>query len=226
VLIYGHRGSPASAPENTLASFQEALKAGVDGLEFDVRASADGELIVIHDRDLARTTSLTGNVDELPFATIRAADAGKGQRVPTLDEVLELVGNRVHLDIEVKQAGLEAPILKTLARHPEVRRALSSFDEDILLAFRALTESVDLIPITPFVSEGLIAFTEQLKSPAVALMSSAYTAVTSKLLAARKLPVIVWTVNDIEEARRVRSLGAHGICTDRPAEIISSLANA
>src|SRR5215210_999582 len=111
MLIYGHRGSPATSLENTLASFREAIDAGVDGLEFDVRASADGIPIVIHDRELDRTTSMTGNVDELPFESIRSADAGNGQPVPTFEEVLDLVTDRVHLDIEVKQSGIESVIL-------------------------------------------------------------------------------------------------------------------
>src|SRR5215211_465995 len=153
VLIYGHRGSPATSPENTLASFEEAINAGVAGLEFDLRASADGVLVVLHDRELDRTTSLAGNVDELPFSTIRTADAGNGQHIPTFEEVLELAGDRVHLDIEVKQAGLEAPILSTLNRFPDTRWALSSFDEDILIAFREHSRDVDLVPIVPFVSD-------------------------------------------------------------------------
>jgi glycerophosphoryl diester phosphodiesterase len=223
MLIYGHRGSPATSPENTLKSFQEAINAGVHGLEFDVRASSDGDLIIIHDRDLARTTSLSGNVDELPVATIRTADAGDGQPVPTLQEVLDLVGDRVHLDIEVKQSGLESQILNTLGHYPNARWALSSFDEDILFALRQLSETADLIPIVPFVSDGLFSFAKKLRSPAVALMASSYMETAAELFAVAELPVIVWTVNDIEEAFRVKALGAYGLCTDSPAKIVAAL---
>jgi glycerophosphoryl diester phosphodiesterase len=223
MLIYGHRGSPATSPESTLKSFQEAIDARVDGLEFDVRAAAGGDLIIIHDRDLARTTSLSGSVDELPLSTIRTADAGNGQRVPTLREVLDLVGDRVHLDIEVKQAGLESQILDSLGQHPNAQWALSSFDEDILLAFRQLSETAHLIPIVPFVSDGLFSFAKKLRSPAVALMASSYTETAAELFAVAELPVIVWTVNDVEEAKRVEALGAHGLCTDCPAKIMAAL---
>lgn len=222
MLIYGHRGSPATSPENTLASFRKAIDAGVDGFEFDVRASADGIPIVIHDRELDRTTSMTGNVDELPLGSIRSADAGDGQLVPTFEEVLDLVSDRVHLDIEVKQPGIESVILSTLANFPRSRWALSSFDEDILLAFRALSESIELIPIVPFVSPGLIPFVRKLQSPAVALMASSYTASSAEYFAYEKIPVIVWTVNDLEEARRVRDLGAFGLCTDCPGDLIGA----
>jgi glycerophosphoryl diester phosphodiesterase len=223
VLIYGHRGSPATSPENTLASFQEAINAGVDGLEFDLRASADGVLVVLHDRELDRTTSHSGNVDELLFSTIRTADAGNGQRVPTFEEVLELAGDRVHLDIEVKQAGLVAPILSTLTQFPDTRWALSSFAEDILIAFCELSDDANLVPIVPFVSDGLIPFAKKLRSPAIALMASSYTESTAGLLASAKLPVIVWTVNDVTEATRVELLGAYGLCTDCPAKLIGAL---
>jgi glycerophosphoryl diester phosphodiesterase len=222
MLIYGHRGSPSTSPENTLNSFREAIDAGVHGLEIDVRSSVDGAIVIIHDRELARTTSLSGNVDELPFSTIRTANAGDGQAIPTLEEVLDLVGDRVQLDIEVKQSGLESEILDTLGHSPDVRWALSSFDEDILLAFRQLSETADLIPIVPFVSDGLIPFAHRLRSPAVALMASSYTESAAELFAKAELPVIAWTVNAVEEARRVQTLGAHGICTDCPAEMIAA----
>lgn len=225
MLIYGHRGSPATIAENTLPSFEAAIQAGVDGLEFDVRASADGVLVVIHDRGLERTTFGQGNVDELSFDTIRAADAGDGDLVPTLGEVLDLAGDRVHLDIEVKQGGIESKIFETLARFPKSRWVLSSFDPEILTALRALSESAQLVPISPFATPKLVTFAKSMKSPAVALMASAYNKTTAGLFFGEQLPVIVWTVNDVSEANRVRSLGAHGLCTDCPAEIILGLKN-
>jgi glycerophosphoryl diester phosphodiesterase len=223
MLIYGHRGSPAAIAENTLPSFEAAIQAGVAGLEFDVRASADGVLVVIHDRDLKRTTSGAGNVDELSFDTVREADAGNGASIPTMDEVLELAGDRVHLDIEVKQAGIESKILDTLARFPKSRWVLSSFDPEILKAFRSRSGSADLVPISPFATPELVTFAKNMKSPAVALLASAYDETSAELFASENLPVIVWTVNDVAEARRVQSLGAYGLCTDCPADTIAGL---
>jgi glycerophosphoryl diester phosphodiesterase len=225
MLIYGHRGSPATIAENTLPSFEAAIQAGADGLEFDVRASADGVVVVIHDRGLERTTSGDGNVDEIPFDRIRAADAGNGASIPSLDEVLELVGDRVHLDIEVKQAGIESKILGTLARFPRARWVLSSFDLEILTAFRALSESAALVSISPFATPELVTFAKNMKSPALALMACAYDEKSAGLLTVAELPVIVWTVNDVTEAIRVQSLGAFGLCTDCPADIIVGLKN-
>ncbi|MFL5760817.1 MAG: glycerophosphodiester phosphodiesterase [Thermomicrobiales bacterium] len=225
MLIYGHRGAPATFPENTLPSFEAAIHAGVDGLEFDVRASADGVPVVLHDQDLARTTSGAGNVDELSLATIRQLDAGNGETVPKLEEVLDLVADLVHLDIEVKQSGIESIVLATLARFPRARWTLSSFDPEILIAFRAISQTVHLIPIAALANPPLVEFARSINAPAVALLSTAYDESSSRIFAGGSLPVIVWTVNDIFEAERVQQLGAHGLCTDCPADIIAGLAS-
>jgi glycerophosphoryl diester phosphodiesterase len=111
----------------------------------------------------------------------------------------------------------------TLSRFPSARWVLSSFDEDILLAFRQLSTTVELVPIVPFVAQGLIPFVRKLGAPAVALMASSYSESSADLFAREQIPVIVWTVNDIDEARRVESLGAYGICTDCPARMIGAL---
>src|SRR3954452_11230788 len=98
--IYAHRGASATEPENTLRAFQRALDLGVEGIELDVQATADRVPVILHDRDLARTTNGTGNVDEITFDDLQTFDAGDGEHVPTLHEVLDLVGDRIHLDIE------------------------------------------------------------------------------------------------------------------------------
>jgi glycerophosphoryl diester phosphodiesterase len=223
VLIYGHRGSPATNAENTLPSFEEAIRAGVHGLEFDVRESANGIPMILHDRGLDRTTNGHGHIDEMSFEMIRNAVAGNGAQIPTLDEVLDLAGGLVHLDIEVKQAGIEKTILESLARFPKARYILSSFDPDILLAFRSLSSTVDLAPISTFASREVVEFAQQLGSRFIALMADAYNEQSASWFEDADLKVIVWTVNDMEEALRVKCLGAYGLCTDRPAEIIEAL---
>ena len=86
-LIYAHRGVSAIHPENTLRAFRHALAIGVDGIELDVHATADGIPVVIHDRDVGRTTDGSGYVDQIPLARLATFDAGDGERVPTLAEV-------------------------------------------------------------------------------------------------------------------------------------------
>src|SRR5256885_16654645 len=93
-LILGHRGAPAEAPENTLASFRRAAELGADGIELDVQRSADGRLPLIHDARVDRTTDGHGTVGELPWATLAALDAGNGERIPTLDDLLAFAAGR------------------------------------------------------------------------------------------------------------------------------------
>ncbi|HUT15796.1 MAG TPA: glycerophosphodiester phosphodiesterase family protein [Anaerolineae bacterium] len=113
-LNFGHRGEPRAAPENTLASFQKAREDGADGVELDVQLCADGELVVIHDSSVDRTTNGCGCVRELTLVELKALDAGswfgprfRDERVPTLREVVEWAGNDVLLDVELKDFSLE-----------------------------------------------------------------------------------------------------------------------
>jgi glycerophosphoryl diester phosphodiesterase len=121
ILVGGHRGNPAEHPENTLASYRSALELGVDLIECDVHLTADGELIVIHDHTLDRTTDGTGMVRDKPLAELRELDAGGGEKLPLLDEVVELARGRAALAIELKQAplpypGLEEKVVDALRR--------------------------------------------------------------------------------------------------------------
>ncbi len=223
MLIYGHRGAPAVTPENTLLAFQAALDAGVDGIEFDVQATADGIPVILHDRMLDRTTNGTGPVDRISLADLRLLDAGRGERVPTLAETLELVGDRVHLDIELKQAGIERQVLAGLARHPSVRWAISSFDWTSLARCRAISNDAELWLLADHASDAMLATAARLGATAISLRAAALTPDVAKTLQQAGLRVVVWTVNDPVAARTAQSLGAAGLCTDDPATILQAL---
>lgn len=105
IYVAGHRGWPDQHPENTMESFRAAIEAGVDQIETDVRITKDGELVLIHDATVDRTTNGTGKVCEMTFAELQALDAGGGNRVPRLVDLLELVKDHptMTLDIELKE---------------------------------------------------------------------------------------------------------------------------
>ena len=220
--IYAHRGASAIHPENTLRAFQHALAIGVDGIELDVHATADGIPVVIHDRAVERTTDGAGYVDEMPLARLATFDAGDGERVPTLADVLALVGDAAHLDIEIKGAGIERAVLEVLAEYPDVRWAISSFAWDTLRAVRQLDSVAEIWPLTERVADDLFAVATELESPAVSLFTGAYTDESAVSLNNAGLRVVVWTVNDPREARRVADLGAFALCTDDPQRISST----
>jgi glycerophosphoryl diester phosphodiesterase len=221
MLIYAHRGASVNHPENTLRAFRHALAIGVDGIELDVHATADAIPVVIHDRDIERTTDGVGYVDEMPLARLSTFDAGDGERVPTLAEVLELVGNAAQLDIEIKGAGIERAVLEVLAEYPAVTWAISSFDWNTLRTVRRLNPVAEFWPLAERVDDDLFAIAAELGSPAVSLFAGAYTTETAPNLRDAGLRVIVWTINDPREARRVADLGAFALCTDDPQHISS-----
>ena len=121
--VIGHRGVPLAAPENTLSSLELATRHGADLIEIDLHLSADGQLMVIHDDTVDRTTNGTGQVGDLSFSELRALDAGswmgpqfRGERIPTLNEALDLTAGRAGLVIELKHGS---------KRYPDIERLLA-----------------------------------------------------------------------------------------------------
>jgi glycerophosphoryl diester phosphodiesterase len=125
-MIIGHRGAAGYEPENTLLSFQKAIDIGVDWIEFDLHRSADGHLVVIHDDTVDRTTGGHGKVSDLTLAELKKLDAGKGQRIPTFQEVIDLARGRVKMIPEIKQEGIEMELLDIIDRNDLVNRCLVS----------------------------------------------------------------------------------------------------
>jgi glycerophosphoryl diester phosphodiesterase len=114
VEIIGCRGAAGLEPENTLRSFRRALELGVDMVELDVHVLTSGELVVIHDEDVDRTTNGHGKVWDISFDDIRKLDAGKGEKVPTLQEVLDLIDRKVPLNIELKGPDTALPVSRVI----------------------------------------------------------------------------------------------------------------
>lgn len=136
--MIAHRGGPVYAPENTLAAFRNAIEIGSDWLEFDVQRTKDGELVVIHDETVDRTTNGSGNVKDLTLQQIKALDAGNGEQVPTFDEVIALAKNAgVGVMPEAKSPelypGVEAKMITALQTGNMLNQAVvQSFVPDAL----------------------------------------------------------------------------------------------
>lgn len=242
-LVCGHRGASGHAPENTLVAFREALEAGADWIEFDVQLSADGEIIVLHDDTLQRTTDLqqARRPVEFSLAELKKLDAGSwfgpgfaGERIPTLDEVLEEFRGQLGLNIEIKSQmgfeadnGIEQKVAQALVRHNlfDIEQVIvSSFDPTRLAALHALDERVPIgalyyptkndprnfDPFQLIVKTGARAFHPHFKLIDEALMQRA-----------RKEGVLVntWTVNDLPDMYRMIELGLNMIITNYPAQL-------
>ncbi|MBA3644409.1 MAG: glycerophosphodiester phosphodiesterase [Chloroflexia bacterium] len=223
MLIYGHRGSSGTVPENTLSAFAQAITDGADGVEFDLRATADGVPVVIHDRSLDRIRGRDANVDELTLAEIQAGAANDAEVIPTFEAVLDLLAGRLRLDLELKQPGLEATVRATLRRYPAADWVISSFDWDALRAVRTIDTSAPLWPLATVADEALFAVAAELGAPSIALYAGALTQAVVERSTAAGLDVMVWTVNDVMEARQAQALGVAALCTDHPAAIRAGL---
>ncbi|HWV24894.1 MAG TPA: glycerophosphodiester phosphodiesterase family protein [Thermomicrobiales bacterium] len=221
--VYAHRGASIEFPENTLAAFRRAVELGVEGMELDVHLSADGHLIVMHDETVDRTTNGSGALAEMTLEQIKKLDAGNGETVPTLGEVLDLVGDSLHVDIEVKANAAGAAVLEELAGR-NTRWLISSFKWDVLQYVRSRDADADLWPLTVGASDDAIAMAKEIGAPALAISSKGMDEDIAQYLKEQELDFWVWTVNDPDEAIRLADWGAIGICTDDPARIQKAFA--
>ncbi|MGI8485132.1 MAG: glycerophosphodiester phosphodiesterase [Thermomicrobiales bacterium] len=142
--VYAHRGASVECPENTLASFRRALELKPFGIELDLHLSADGVPMVIHDDTVDRTTNGSGAVSSLTCKEMQTLDAGGGERIPTLDEVLALMAGHAHLLLEIKDAAVIPAMLERVRASPELRWSAMSFNWVALRAVKDAEPDADL----------------------------------------------------------------------------------
>lgn len=217
-VIIGHRGAAGLEPENTLPSFRTAVALGVQAVELDVHLCED-ELVVIHDPTLERTTNGTGEVSRTSFAALRALDAGDGAQVPTLAEVIEVLPEQVGLNIELKGAGT-GPVLAGWLPAPGERQILiSSFTHDALAAFRSLRSDYPVAPLYSRWKADAVATAHAFGGGFINLGRKLATTSRLEEIRAAGLKALVYTVNDLNEAKRLVAAGAWGLFTDFPDRI-------
>lgn len=240
-LLIAHRGGAGLAPENTLAAFRRAIEIWqADMIEFDVRASADGHCVVIHDSTIDRTTDGSGEVEQLTLAELRQFDAGyrftpdggrtfpfrgQGIRIPTIQEVFEQLPP-IRVTIELKTAAAQAPLFEAIRKAKAQDRVVAAGEYRAFRdRFNEWTGTVSACreDIMPFYvlhrfRLGLLA-----RVPAdvvqVCEKIGDRQAVTPRLireLRKRGIPVHIWTVNEVADMHRLLDWGAEGIITDYP----------
>ena len=214
-LIIGHRGAAGLEPENTLRSFARALQIGVDAIELDVYC-VDGELVVIHDDTLERTTNGRGNVMATSYDALRRLDAGAGERIPTLDEVLNLVAGKVTVNVELKGEGTAAPVAERIASHPDDDLLVSSFDHRELGRFRAAMPKARVAPLFHRASSRMFDIADSLNAWSINLSVELASADRLRAITDNGYRSLVYTVNDPAVASRLQGDGAGGIFTDFP----------
>ncbi|MBT3341777.1 MAG: glycerophosphodiester phosphodiesterase [Gemmatimonadetes bacterium] len=231
-LRIAHRGASAQAPENTLAAFEQAIRLGVDMLEIDVRASCDGEVVVIHDAAIDRTTNRVGQVAELSFEQLRQADAGswfdaqfKGEQIPTLSEVLDLARHRAIVLIEIKADHLAERVLQQIsAAGAQDAVVVQSFDPETVRRIKSIEPMMPTsllmgdLPKSPsrLRARRMVREVLAVGANALSIWHAALTPAFHEEMRMRGISVWVWTVDEEVVLRDVTQLGVQGIITNHP----------
>lgn len=224
-LKIGHRGAKAHVPENTLASFQKALDLGADGIEFDVHVCATGELVVIHDFTVDRTTNGSGEVSKMTLSQLKALIVEGNQAIPTLDEVIELVGKKCFVNIEMKGRHTAQPISDFLKRLITEKGytyndfIVSSFQREELEAMHKLNPNVHLGILTQASMKEAWDWAEEFNVKAIHPHFSLLTESNVKKAQEAGYKIYTWTVNEPEDIARIKSYNVDGIISDYPERL-------
>ncbi|MFF7070502.1 glycerophosphodiester phosphodiesterase family protein [Streptomyces pseudovenezuelae] len=214
-LTIGHRGVMGTEPENTLRSFVAAQQAGLDVIELDLHLSKDGALVVMHDTDVDRTTDGTGPIAEKTLTELRALDAGRGERVPVFEEVLDAV--RSPLQAEIKDIAAARALAEVMTRRDLVSRVeVSSFHDEAIAEIGRLVPGVRTALIGSRFGPDIVERAVEAGAETVCLNIRRLTLEVVEAARKADLKIIGWVVNTQDQLRLVRALGLDGATTDYP----------
>ncbi|MDA2925906.1 glycerophosphodiester phosphodiesterase [Acidobacteria bacterium AH-259-G07] len=232
-LVIAHRGASGEAPENTMAAFERAIEMKVDLIELDIHFSKDGEIMVIHDETVDRTTDGRGAIAEMTRNEVQALDAGswfsprfEGERAPTLSEVLELVKpTPVNLLIEIKQGrglphGFEKRLIQAIQEHNILSRVIvQSFNHAAVRKVKEENPSIATGALIDYRSPDPVSEVKAAGAETLGLKSSLVTREIIEKAHRNGLRVFVWTVNKLARIRKMLILGVDGVITDYPSRV-------
>ncbi|MCC6914995.1 MAG: glycerophosphodiester phosphodiesterase [Rhodospirillaceae bacterium] len=237
-FVIGHRGSPRTAPENTLASFRQAARDGATWVEFDVSLTSDGRAVIFHDDDLDRTSDGTGPLAATPFDALRNLDAGgwfspsfAGEPIPTLEEALELfreLGLSFNMEIkpdrgrEVETAEVALAIARDCWPSDLPAPLISSFSRASVATAKEVQPGWPRGLLFDRVTEDWKDVGAQLDVISFGANHQHLTAETIRTMHEAGYGVMAYTVNDTERARTLKNWGVDGIFTDIPAAMLKA----
>ena len=225
ILKIGHRGAKAHLPENTLASFQYALDMGVNGLELDVHVCSTGELVVIHDFTVDRTTNGSGEVHKMTLAELKALTVEGEHTIPTLEEVLDLAGKKCFLNIELKGRHTAVPVSELMERYIAEKGftyndfIVSSFQREELMVMHDINPNIHLGILTQASVTQAWRWAEEFSAKAIHPHFSLLTESNVKKAQQAGYKVYTWTVNEPEDIERMKLYEVDGIMSDYPERL-------
>jgi glycerophosphoryl diester phosphodiesterase len=225
MLKIGHRGAMGYEPENTLLSFKKAIDLGVDMVELDVYKCKAGELVVIHDDKVDRTTNGSGHVMEKTLEELKKLDAGKGEKIPMLEEVFDLINRKVVIDIELKGEDTGEAVAVLIEKYVDEKKwsyddfLVSSFHHIELRKFHELEPKVKIGALITGIPLKYGKFAEKIGAysvhPSIEFIDQEFVDDCHR----RNMKVFVYTVNDSDGILRMEKLGVDGIISDFPDKI-------
>lgn len=228
-LVIAHRGDTHAALENTMPAFESALQLGVDGLEMDLQLSKDGRVVIFHDDDLERLAGRTGSTSDFTLAELQKIPLEKGGRIPTLEDLLDLAGNRCLLNLEIKtKPRWHAVGDGRLER--AVAEALKSFrlDENILISCFHPMPLWRMRGLAPHLKRGVLFESKHWLHRMALPFTAPFSLHPPLKLASPRLirtahdagrRVLVWTVNEENDMEKLWESGVDGIITDEPRRL-------
>lgn len=215
--IIGHRGAAGLALENTLPSLELARLLGVDNIEFDVRKTKDGQLVLCHDADISRVSSRSDKISDLTLKKLQSVVLNDGQStVPTLREALQIIGN-IPVTIELKQNGCTNELVKILSEFPKTKVTVASFKLNRLTKLHPIRHNIQLVGLEKTKPFDIIQSARRLKLHGVGLNFWLLNPLTYYWIKRSKLTLYVFTVNNRFVGKMISFLYPDAaICTDHP----------
>lgn len=225
MLKIGHRGAKGYEPENTLIGFQKAIELHTDGIELDVHLSADGEIMVIHDETIDRKTNGQGLVNSLSLPELKRFRIKNKHTIPTLSEVLDLVNRQCFVNIELKSYETADKVVDLIEKYVAEKNwkytdfLVSSFDWNALQQVSFLNEAIPIGVLTETDLDLAFAFAKFIRAKSIHPHYHLLTAENTAQFQEKGLQVFPWTVNEIEDLKKIKSFNVNGIITDFPDRI-------
>lgn len=225
VICIAHRGASGHEPENTLSAVEKAIELGADWIEVDVYA-IEGELIIIHDERLERTTNGAGYVRDKSLAYLRSLDAGKSQRIPTLREVIDSTERRAGINIELKGPRTASLVVSLIEEYVKERQwnydqfIVSSFNRRQLRKVRKLNPRIRIGILIDRPRRHYAIFARRYNAYSVHVQINLASARFVARAHERGLRVSVYTINNLEDIDRLQAVGVDGIFTDFPELVV------
>lgn len=235
IAVIAHRAGRGIMPENTLAAIKNAIRIGADYVELDIRATSDGQLVIMHDNSVDRTTNGKGKVSDLDFNTIRSLDAGSkfnpkyhAEKVPTFDEVLALCHNRVHIYVDHKEAPT-TQVFEAIKKHGMEKQVIIYNGPEDLVEWKKVAKHLPVMPSLPDefrVPGGIEKFEKYLPAEVLDGNLSEWTAELVKDAHAAGVKVYVDNLGENDNPagfKKAIDMGVDGIQTDFPDQLVKYL---